>query len=393
MAVQIPTLSELYNDILADLENELSINIPLFGKIFLRGLAAVMAARLKLYYLAIAKLQKNIFPDLADPESTGGTLERFGMVKLGRSRFAARSGSYVVTVTGTSGSLIKAQSTFKSDDTALNPGILYILDADYTMPGATGSITLRALTSGLNSQLIVGNTLTSTAPIANVNSLATVTSESISPLSQETIEEYREKIVQSFQLEPQGGSVTDYRIWSADAQGVDTVYPYAKSGFENEINVFVEATIADSTDGKGTPSATILSDVEDVIEFDPDTSKPLDERGRRPLGVFLVNVLPVTPLDVDITISSYVGLTPTIQASILAAITDALSRVRPYVAGADVEAQKNDIFGEFNISFIIQQAVPGSRFNSITLSVDSVDVSAYQFLNGNIPFLNSITYD
>jgi len=393
MAVQIPTLSELYNDILADLENELSINIPLFGKIFLRGLAAVMAARLKLYYLAIAKLQKNIFPDLADPESTGGTLERFGRVKLGRSRFAAQAGSYVVAVTGTIGELIKAQSTFKSDDTALNPGILYILDADYTMPGATGSITLRALTSGLNSQLIVGDTLTSTAPIANVNSLATVTSESISPLSQETIEEYREKIVEAFQLEPQGGAATDYRIWSADAQGVDTVYPYAKSGFANEINVFVEATIADSTDGKGTPSATILSDVEDVIEFDPDTSKPLNERGRRPLGVFLVNVLPITPLDVDITISSYVGLTPTIQASILAAITDALTKVRPYVAGADIDSKKNDIFGQFNISFIIQQAVPGSRFDSIVLSVDGIEVSAYQFLNGDIPYLNSITYD
>ena len=393
MAVQIPTLNELYNDILADLENELSINIPLFGKIFLRGLAAVMAARLKLYYLAIAKLQKNIFPDLADPESTGGTLERFGMVKIGRPRFAARSGSYVVTVTGTSGSLIKAQSTFKSNDTALNPGILYILDADYTMPGSTGSITLRSLTSGLISKLIVNDTLTATAPIANVSSLATVTSESIAPLSQETIEDYREKIVEAFQLEPQGGAATDYRIWSADAQGVDTVYPYAKSGFANEINVFVEATIADSTDGKGTPSATILSDVEDVIEFDPDTSKPLNERGRRPLGVFLVNVLPVTPLDVDITISSYVGLTPTIQASILAAITDALTKVRPYVAGADIDSKKNDIFGQFNISFIIQQAVPGSRFDSIVLSVDGIEVSAYQFLNGDIPYLNSITYD
>jgi hypothetical protein len=136
-----------------------------------------------------------------------------------------------------------------------------------------------------------------------------------------------------------------------------------------------------------------LSDVEDVIEFDPDTSKPLNERGRRPLAVFLVNVLPITPLDVDITISSYVGLTPTIQASILAAITDALTKVRPYVAGADIDSKKNDIFGQFNISFIIQQAVPGSRFDSIVLSVDGIEVSAYQFLNGDIPYLNSITYD
>lgn len=86
MAVQIPTTQELYTSIKSDLETELNINIPVFGKIFLRALAAVQAAKLKLYYLAIASVQKNIFPDTADPESIGGTLERFGIVKLGRNR-------------------------------------------------------------------------------------------------------------------------------------------------------------------------------------------------------------------------------------------------------------------------------------------------------------------
>lgn len=59
--IQIPKLSELFNDILADLESELTVTIPLVGKIFLRALAAVQAAKLKLMYLTIGQLQKKIY--------------------------------------------------------------------------------------------------------------------------------------------------------------------------------------------------------------------------------------------------------------------------------------------------------------------------------------------
>jgi len=52
----IPTLSELFNDVLGDLEAEFNITIPLFGKNFLRALAAVKAAKLKLVYLTIASV-------------------------------------------------------------------------------------------------------------------------------------------------------------------------------------------------------------------------------------------------------------------------------------------------------------------------------------------------
>ena len=85
--ITIPTLKELYDQVLSDLETQYSISIPLFGKNFLRALAMVQAAKLKIFYLAVANLQKNIFVDTADPEASGGTLERFGRVKLGRNPF------------------------------------------------------------------------------------------------------------------------------------------------------------------------------------------------------------------------------------------------------------------------------------------------------------------
>jgi hypothetical protein len=389
--ITIPSITEIFNDLLADLESELEVNIPDEGKSNLRSIAAVEAAIFKLIYLTIGNVQKNIWPDTAEPESVGGTLERFGRVKLGRNPFPATAGQYDVTVTGTIGGVIPAGTTFKSDDSSLNPGFLFILDNEFTMADTSDTIALRALTAGVESKLEVGDTLTATAPIALVDSLATVSTETIEPRAAETIEAYRTAVINAFQLEAQGGAGTDYRLWAADAQGVRLVYPYAKSGETNEVDLFVEATIDDSTDSKGTPSAALLSDVEDVVNFDPDTTRPLNERGRRPLTV-IVNYLPITPLDIDITVVGYIGLDASKEAKILTALTTAVNAIRPFVASADILENKNDILDVNKIIAQILSAQPGSIFDSIILEVDGVPLSTYTFTQGFIPYLNSVSY-
>jgi uncharacterized phage protein gp47/JayE len=390
--ITIPTINQLYTGILADLEAEYEITIPVFGKNFLRALAAVQAAKLKIFYLMIGMIQKNIFADTADPESLGGTLERFGRVKLGRNPFAATSGQYTVQVTGTIGSLIPASSTFKSNDDSLNPGKLFILDVDFTLTSSPDTITLRALAAGTGSKLSVSDNLTATAPIAGVNKIAEVIAEFTAPVSAEDIEVYRNKIIESFRLEPQGGAATDYRLWAADAAGVKQTYPYASSGNANEVDVYVEATIEDSTDGKGTPSSTILDNVSDVIEFDPDTSLDISQRGRRPLGVYAVNALPVAPLDVVITITGFSGLTTAIQDLIEVALTDRISNIRPFVAAAEDLIDKDDIFDINTIIYTILTARPGSIFTGISMTIDGVAETSYTFTDGNIPFLNAVNY-
>lgn len=388
----IPTLNELYDSILNDLENEIGVNIPVFGKVFLRALATVQAAKLKLYYLSIASLQKNIFIDTADPEAVGGTLERFGRVKLNRNPFPAVAGQYDVQVTGEIGAVIPASTTFKSNDDSLNPGKLFVLDNEFTLTNTTDTINVRALETGLDSKLLVNDVLTATSPIALVESQVVVLLETVQPLAAETIENYRQAGIQAYQLEPQGGAATDYRLWSLDAQGVQQSYPYAASGQPNEVNVFVEATIADSIDGKGTPSQSILDDVAEVIEFDPDTSQPLNERGRRPLGVFAVNVLPITVLNVDIAIPNFIGITPQIETEITLALENELAAVRPFVGGADVLANKNDILDVNKIVGVVLETRPGSVFAAPELQVDGNSYFSFTFLNGNIPFLNSVTF-
>lgn len=389
--ITIPTTQELYDAILADLQSEYGDTIPVFGKIFLRALAATQAGKLKMYYLAIAFLQRNIFVDTADPESLGGTLERFGRVKLGRNPFPAVAGQYVIQVTGSIGAVIPAQTTFKSNDDTVNPGKLFILDVAYELTATTDSITVRALEAGLDSKMSVGEEMTATIPIANVDRTAEVLTESVVPLAAEEIEDYRDKAVLSYRTETQGGAVGDYREWSLDAQGVQRVYPYAKSGYTSEINLYVEATVADSVDGKGTPTAGILDEVEEVVELDPDTTKTINERGRRPLTA-IINFLPITVKEVEIEIADFEDIDAETEAEIFDAIEEMVNEIRPFIAGADVLADKNDILDTNRIIAAILSIAPGSVFGTVTLTVGGSPVSTYQFLNGDIPHLDTVDF-
>lgn len=384
--IAIPTISELYSSILADLEAEFSITIPLFGKNFLRALAVVQAAKLKLFYLAVGSVQKNIFVDTADSEASGGTLERFGRVKLNRNPFPAVAGQYSLEVTGSIGATIPAQTTFKSNDNSTSPGFLFILDNAFTLTLTTDTITVRALSSGLQSQLNLTDQLTATAPIANVNSFCSVSAILIDPLDAETLEGYRAKALEAYRLEPQGGAATDYRLWAADANGVRQTYPYARTGASNEIDLYVEGTTAN-----GVPVAGVLAAVEAVIELDPDGSKPLSERGRRPLGVLQVHYLPVTPLSCNITLNDFIG-TPDQKTIVLNALVAALALIRPFVSGADIVANRNDTLSISRLNFIILSADSTVQFSSIDLEVSGNPESSFQFTAGDIPILNSLVF-
>jgi hypothetical protein len=390
----IPTTKQLFDSIISQLESELNITIPIFGPVFLRALAAVQAAKIQLLWLSVASVQKNIFVDTADPEANGGTLERFGRVKLGREPFPATQGIYEVQVNGQVGANIPAGTTFKANDDSSAPGLLYIVDNPFTLNSNPDTLTIRALTAGLTARLQTGDRLTSTSPLLNITDEVVVTLETTTPLEAEDIESYRQATIDAFQLEPQGGAATDYRLWSQDAQGVRFVYPYAKSGVPAEIELYVEANQVDSADGKGTPTAQILTDVESVVEFDPDNTKPLNERGRRPLGVFNIDFLPVIPKDVEIEVVNSNNIDIVTQSQIFDALKAEIDNVRPFVESADILDNKNDVLNKNVLIAIIQDVLSGNQsFDTINLVVDSVLITtSITFTDGDIPFLLSVTY-
>jgi len=387
----IPSIVELQETLANDFRSRLNLSDDDLKKV-LNAFDIVLSAQFKLLYLFLSDIQNNVFPDTADLEANGGTLERIGRIQLGRNPLPATVGVFELSVIGVAGSVLRSELTFKSNEDAKNAGQLYVLDSEYILIGTNDIIEVRSLGSGVEYDLNVGDELTITEPVIGVNATVTVDGVIDVPTASEDIEIYRQAILDSIQLEPQGGAKTDYRLWASDAQGVRKVYPYVKNGEAGTVQVFVEATIIDSTDGKGTPSAGLLIDVEEVIEFDPDTTKPLNERGRRPIQA-TIEVNPITLIPVDVSIIGLNEDTASIRASISSNLDSYLQDIRPYIAGADLARDKNDILYEGRLQSVVTDTLESANFfTSFNMVVNGVSVDNYQFELGNIPYLRNVTY-
>jgi len=385
-----PSLNDLYTSIKQDLKNKLGIT-SFVGKTVLNAISLVQAAKLKIYYLSLSFVYKNIFVDQAVSQDKGGSLERFGMIKLDRLPYPATAGEYKMSVTGTIGQTIPAGTTWKSMDTSTSPDHLFVLDADVTFTISPQAIDIRALDLGSSARLEVSDKLQVTAPLRYFDSYGTITSVEEIPAEAETFDDYKEKVIASYQTEPQGGSRTDFRLWSADAVTVRYVYPYVKSGYAGEINLYIEANAVDSTDGHGTPTTATITEVENVCNLDPDTSKPMNERGRMPMGVFAVHYLAITPLPVAVVVS---GLSDTSYLTeIQSQIRTFLEDIRPFVDGADNPNNINkDKLYLTDIQGIVRDVIGfNATFTSVTMTVSGSPETVYRFENGDIPYVSSVT--
>ena len=387
----IPTIQELYNNISNDLKNKLNLSDDELKKV-LDAFAMVLAGQLKLFYLSLSDVQNNVFPDTADTSANGGTLDRHGMIQLNRLQRPATNGVFQISVSATPGSELRSGLTFKSNDNSLNPGKIYILDTVQLITTNPQLIEVRSIQGGIDNLLQVGNELTITEPVIGVEQIVTVSAIVEQPLAAESEADYRKAIIDSIQLEPQGGSKTDYRLWAADAQGVRNTYPYVKDGEAGTVQIFVEATVEDGEDTYGTPGTEILEKVIEVIEFDPDITKPLSERGRRPIQA-TIEVLPIALNPVDVTIVSLVENTIDIQNSIRENVVEYLKNIRPFVAGGDLARNKNDILYASRVQSTVNDILDATNsFTDLIVSVNGVQQNSYLFSRENIPYLRNLIF-
>ena len=388
---KIPTIQEIYTSIESDFKSQLNID-DVQTKMVLNSLSAVLAGQFKLLYLYISDVQDNLFPDTADIFQNGGQLNRMGEIYLNRQPLPATNGIYIAKVTGELNSKLRNSLTFKSNDDSRHPGKLFILENDYYLNGLNDFIEIRSLESGINSMLEIGNELTITEPVIGVDSTILITDIVKLPIESETIDSYRKKIIDAIQLEPQGGAKTDYRLWSQDAQGVEKVYPYVKENNSGTVQVFVEATEIDSTDGYGTPSQYLLNEVKEVIIMDPDDTKPINERGRKPMQTIL-EILPITLKPVDVMILGLNQNNLDIQNLLKTNLKLFLKEIRPFIDGADLLKNKNDFLYVGKIQGVISDTLGnGNFFNDVKVFVDGQEINSYKFTLSNIPFLRYVTY-
>ena len=388
---RVPTIIELELMISNELKSRLGI-LDDETKKNINAVSAVLAGQMKMLYLSLSDIQDNSFVDRATSVSNGGTLERIGNIHLNRNPNPATQGIFLVDVVAEEESVIRSGLTFKSNDDSLSPGNLYITESEVILEGQSDQIIIRSLGVGTNFNLNVGDVLTITEPVIGVDKEVVVSSVISTPLAAESLEDYRQDIIFNIQSEPSGGSAADYRLWSSDAQGVLQVYPYLKDGSFGIVQIYVEATVIDSIDGFGTPSQDLIDSAESVINFDPDETKPLNSRGRKPIQSFL-EMLPVNLVAIDISITNLVEDDTSVRELIRSNLVDYLSTIRPFIAGADLPRNKSDILFSARVQSVITDSLSTSNFyDSLDLFVDGVNQISFIFDNGNIPYLRNLTF-
>lgn len=373
--IEIPKLRDIIIDIRSSIVSKLIGSGSTFdedSKSFINIFSDSVGASFKSLYLVAQKVQKNCLPDLADPEEDGGTLDRYGRLLLGRERTSATNAEYTITVTcnsvGVGVAKIKNGQTFVSDSQSKNPQQIYIYEgADVLFDATTKNITVRSTNSGDVTSQNTGDYLQITNPIDYLEFSSLIISEDTTPVNKETVEEYRQKILQAYRIEAEGGSAGDYRRWTYDVIGVKESYPYTQSNDSSAVIIFVETST-------GTASSTILTNVATVIEIDPDTSLLDYQRSRRPMGVANVYVKSVYINSIDITITGYIGLTTAKQNAIQSSIVSYITNIKPYVDAIDSVA--NNVISIDGIRLAIAQAVPISVYTSITLEVNGNTITS-----------------
>lgn len=387
-----PTLSSLFTSISNEFKTNFGITTENDLKRVLTAIAGVEAGKLKLLYIAIEQALKNIYPDKADSVDFGGTLERFGAVELGRLPYVATQGKYTLTITGVSGATVNIGTQFVDKTT----GYLYTASETITLSGTTGTLNVTSDLAGLDYALVPTDELFTVNTIPNITSKAVVASVVEVAIDDELLEDYRDAVLQSFKLEPNGGSNSDYAFWALDVEGIRTVYPYTLS--PTSVIIYAEATESASTDGHGTAGTALLealwkSDETGVFELNPDTTLNNYERGRRQLGLDSLNVQSVTPIPVVLTFTNLKDSSASVDASLETEVKTMLYKKRPYIAGIGDVNDRNDTIYYRDIISAIENAIDSSNtYDDVSVTISGQPLP-YKLTDGNIPYLSDIVYE
>tara|TARA_R100001377_G_scaffold7842_1_gene4129 strand:+ start:1335 stop:2522 length:1188 start_codon:yes stop_codon:yes gene_type:complete len=394
MATQTPTTQELSATIVGQIEAQIGQTVPLLPKAFIRVLAKVLAAVFITLYKYIGFIGLQLFVRTASGSATvinGKTItpliEWGRLIGLGDPLKATAAELTIdVTVENQTGSLPSGSQLLG----AIN-GVTYLTIGAVLLDAPVVSVTVRAAADpngsggvGTIGNLDPGAILNFANPLPNVARETVVTAQTVTGADAETIDSYRQRVIDRFQRRPQGGAYADYAIWGEEVAGIANVYPY--TGQPGEVDVYVES----ATETDGIPTQAQLDAVFNSIE--------LDQSGlasRRPANAF-VNVLPIVRTGFDVEVSGLTGNDlATLQADITGAVEGYFLQAEPFIVGLNTPPRKDRISGIELLGVIndIVKAADGT-FNNATFSLEGQpsNITTYTLGEGEKAKASSVVF-
>ncbi len=339
MTQQVPTIEEIYENIIAQLEGAIGTTIPIFPKSFSRVLAKVLAAIFVVGYKFAGWVYLQLFVNSASYDSqtvngkTFSPLIEWGkLIGVGGPKPATRAEAEISVIVEEQNGNLEANSLLIKKDT----GVIYSVIA--TVPLNASSITASVqavdddqgnLGFGELGNLSAGDQLEFANPLPFINGTATVTNVLVVAADQEEEQTYRERVATRFQRRPQGGARIDYQIWGEEVEGIDLVLPYTGNPSNNQMRLYSRST----TEPDGIPTATQLEEVKQSVLFDDQGLA-----NRAPPGVLVISN-PIFRTGVEVEIiglelaeGSAVTLAD-VKSKIEAALQDSLLDLEPFILG------------------------------------------------------------
>ena len=373
----IPTIASLKTQIKNQIETAFGITIDVPGKTFLALWVTIMAFMLYPVYLIIAAVQGNLWVDTCDYP----TLLRFGRNILGRSPYTASFGRYQfsINISGTPTFIIYAGTQLVASDTSSSPGTVFVTQVDIAvLAGVYPAYDAVAIctVAGQQGKLQVGDTLNFAIPIAYVINPVTVNAVVADPDDAEDMEEYRKKVL--FKVQSNGGSwnAAKYRQLGFTVFNVRNIYAYKTPSLPNYVDVYVEG----GAYGTPTPSPTISAVAAVINPLAPITA--------------WVNYYPcpIPSIDLVVHYGTYPPFTVAQQTAIQTALINFINTVRPFIAAADPIASRNDTISAYRLFPVVEAAIPGVPFDSISFTVGGIPFASWVADFGANPFVTSVTF-
>lgn len=395
MATQTPTTQELSASIVGAIEAQIGQSVPLLPKAFIRVLAKVLAATFITLYKYIGFIGLQLFvrtasgsPTVINGKTITPLIEWGRLIGLGDPLKATAAELTIdVTVEQQTGSLPSGSQLLGETN-----GVTYLTIGSVLLNAPVVSVTVRAAADpngsggvGEIGNLDPGAVLNFANPLPNVARATVVTAQTVTGADAETIDSYRQRVIDRFQRRPQGGAYADYAIWGEEVAGIASVYPY--TGQPGEVNVYVES----STETDGIPTQAQLDAVFNSIE--------LDQTGlasRRPANAF-VNVLSISRTSFTVTVNGLQGNDlGGLQDSITAAVEGYFLRAEPFIVGLNTPPRRDRISGIELLGVVndIVRAAGGTFLSAtFTLTGQASNLTSYTLGEGEKAKAASVVFN
>lgn len=212
-----PTVQELYNTIIADYSSRTGQTVPLFKRAVVKSFAYALAGVISLLWNFATWQYLQIFLVTCELEA----LERWGNLVGIKYRQGSKA-ILQLTLTNVQLGTIQAGTVWKS----LSNGLVYTSLPSKVVTGSTVTLNVECTTSGSIGNLLNDEVLHLTNPIIGLPETAMVTDTLSLGTEDEELENYRTRVLQRYQRQPQGGSAIDYYNWATEVNGIVDCLPY-----------------------------------------------------------------------------------------------------------------------------------------------------------------------